>query len=288
MFHLLAGLLTLPGMLAPAADPVDDDPPELVYQLSGRPDAGLKDSHVPGWNEGTVLYAAVDGVALRESPSPSARRLGTLPIGTAVRVVRGDAPLQVQAGFVHRWVSVEVDGAAERGYVFGAFLTPLIVTADLDGDGQSEVATAAFTQDAQALVRIASARRATQSISFRVAGEGYLSVRGGAVSMRLVPAAESGIALLRVYTGQHACANYSTQFVSFVAAQGGAVPRPRIALETSGLADPPNFALVTEEFDAAARTVTVRTAITYEDADGKEVKKPDKVETYRLEDGVYR
>ena len=188
-------LLLLPFLAAlPATAQEQDDPPQLSYHLpEGDASAALAEVYAPPWAEGTTLYAAVDGVALREAPSSQGRRWRTLPAGTRVRVVRCDAELRPEAGFVHHWVAVEVEETLERGHVFGGFLTPLAIVADLDADRRSEVATVSFTSEAQVVVRIYSPGRSEQSVSFRVAGEAYLSHRGGTVKAALIPASEAGL-----------------------------------------------------------------------------------------------
>jgi hypothetical protein len=271
----VAAILLAAPVILPA-----DEPPTLAYSL-----ADGREADVPSWPAGTELAAAAD-VVLRERPSPDSRRLRSLALGERVRVLDGAAAPRVEDGFLHRWVLVEAAG--DRGFVFGGFLTPLAFDADLDGDGRTEHATAAFTADARVMVRISSGARAPLSVSFRVAGEGYVSARGGSISARLVPASEAGVALLLVSTGQEACADYSRVFVSFLPTSQEPVARPRIALVTTGLTDPPSFAEPKEEFESATRSVTVRTLMRSEDGNGREVTGPDTVVRYRLRDAVYR
>jgi Bacterial SH3 domain len=278
----LPSFLALGWSLAALPPAAAVDAPFLHYSL---PAAG--DADVPTWDVGTELYAA-DVVALRVSPAGDARRLRVLAAGTRVTVIDGAAPPRRESGFLHRWVQVAVDGGDDRGYVFGGLLTPLALRADLDGDGRTEVVTAAFTEEAQAVVRVASDGRPAQSVSFRIAGEAYVAHRGGGISARLVAADEAGVALFRVGTGQEACGDYSVVFVSFLPTAADPVPRPRIALVTNGLSDPPSFAEPREEFDAASRTVTVRTLVTSQDEQGRETSEPVQVVVRRLRDGVYQ
>ena len=278
----LPSFFALGWLLAVTAPAAAVDAPALHYALPASGDADI-----PAWEAGTQLYAA-DVVDVREAPRGDARRLRTLAAGTGVTVIEVAASPRREDGFLHRWVLVSIHGSDDRGYVFGGLLTPLAIHADLDGDGQTEVATAAFTADARAVVRVASRGRQAQSVSFRVAGEAYVAHRGGGISARLVPAGEAGVALVRVSTGQEACGDYSVVFVSFLPTDGDPIPRPRIGLVTSGLSDPPSFAEPKEEFERATRTVTVRTLVRSEDENGRDVTGPDTVVRYRRHDGVYK
>ena len=86
-----------------------------------------------------------------------AKVLASLALGTPVTVKRRLEPRVRLLDRVDSWYEVEAkraDGTPVTGLVFGNLLTPLRVEADLDGDGEKELATVAMTADFKIRVRV--------------------------------------------------------------------------------------------------------------------------------------
>ena len=93
--------------------------------------------------------------------------------------------------------------APVTGWVFGNTLTPFRFEADLDGDGELEVATVVMSNDFKARVRVLEPNvkppRRVSSVDVLRAVQALLSSgKGGPAKVKLVAAKKAGMALLQV------------------------------------------------------------------------------------------
>lgn len=248
------------------------------------------------------LFVGVDEANLRQSAAADAPVVTTLPLGAAVRVLeRGKERLKV-GEYVNHWYSVEYvdnkgtpapgDDQRVTGWLFGNTLTPFRLEADLDGDGELEVATVVMSADFKARVRVLEPNvkppRRVSSVDTVPAGGAYLSVEGGPATVKLVPAKTAGVALLQVDSSPEACGDYSTAYVSYTVPgrKKGVLGKAKLALEVSGLSDPPVHSHFKVSFQPKTKGLTVARTNTEEDESGKELKTTERTR-YQLEDGVY-
>ncbi|MCB1172494.1 MAG: SH3 domain-containing protein [Leptospiraceae bacterium] len=111
-------------------------------------------------NSISMFVAANSGLVVRDAPNTKGKKLGVLPFGSEVNVVK-QAPDQVSIGGKHgRWTQIDFEGT--QGWVFGGFLTanvpakpraPIVTSlqagdtacyVDLDYDGRKESKMANF------------------------------------------------------------------------------------------------------------------------------------------------
>lgn len=105
------------------------------------------------WEPGDRLSLGVDGANLREQPSTESAVAALLEFGSKV-TVEGVASSTVELlGRQNRWYQVKTD-QGKRGYLFGALLTPLLLTTDFDGDGLGERLSVTFSPDFVPRVRV--------------------------------------------------------------------------------------------------------------------------------------
>jgi hypothetical protein len=283
--------MLLPVLLAALSALPENHGPVVFYETanalaaSRQPADYLFNVHAPQ----SVMCAASDDINLRKAPKPGAESLATLRMGTRLKVLREAGPNVRVSDRVDRWYEVEWEqaGKAVKGFVFGGALTPLCFTADLDGDGEDEVATVSMTWEFKIRVRVMEpakeGNRVTQ-VDLRPACEGYAGVEGGPVRARLVPAKDAGVPLLQLESVREMDGDYFNAWVSYSAPARATEGSPKVALLVNGLADPPNNASYDVEFTPAkkAALVTLRAA---QDEEGKtfEVTRT----SYTFKDGVY-
>jgi hypothetical protein len=254
---------------------------------------------VTAFDVGQTVYLGVDEVNLRASAAADAAVVRTLMLGTPVKVVTAGARVRV-GEYVNTWYQVKVaDPKAPspvEGWVFGNTLTPFRFEADLDGDGELEVATVVMSNEFKARVRVLEPSvkppRRVSSVDVQVATTNYGGGQGGPVKMRLVPAKKAGVALLELESMPERCGDYTTSYVSYTQADGkkakGVLGKAKVALELGGLMDPPNLSTFKVAFQAATKKAVV-TRETVEDEGEEEgtAKTVKERDLYQWNDGVF-
>lgn len=255
-------------------------PPAYAYtRPEGADPASLDAYGFPHWPERTKLYA-VDQADVYDAPG--GKRTSVLAFGEAVRVEEAGAVAMVEDR-VDQWYRVSGDHA---GWVFGGMLTPYSWEADMDGDGEQELVTAAWSSDFTLRVRIFEPNlRAggTLHVDLDAAGGAYLSQLGSIATVDLVPASKAGTALVHVHMGVEACADFRDDWISYSSPGPVKIGRERVALSLLGLIDPPSDSTFTVEFSGKRKTAYVTRSTA--EAEGQ----PPSVtsERYVLRDGVF-
>ncbi|NNB88625.1 SH3 domain-containing protein [Corallococcus exiguus] len=246
---------------------------------------------------GQMVYLGVDEGNLRANAAADAAVVQTLMLGTPVKVVKAGTRAKV-GEYVNTWYQVTVvdakapAGAAPvTGWVFGNTLTPFRFEADLDGDGEMEVATVVMSNEFKARVRVLEPNvkppRRVSSVDVMVASTVYGGGNGGPVKVKLVPAKQAGVTLLQLDSTPERCGDYVTSYVSYTGSNGkpGVLGKAKLALELGGLMDPPNTSSYKVSFQPAAkRALVVRTNV--EEEDGKPQTVTER-EVYQWKDGVF-
>ena len=235
------------------------------------------------WQAGDRAFIAVDEANLRSAASAVAPALARLAMGSTVQVVRAHGEPVREQDRVDLWYEVTV--GAQKGFVFGNVLTPFAFVDDLDGDAEKEIATVAMTADFKIRVRVLDPSVTGTSrvtwLDLEPTGGAYVSRTGGDAVAALVPKAQAGASLVRVEASVEACADYRHSWVSYTATAGklGAL---KVALQESGLSDPP----VTAEFKvkfSPGKAVVVRTS----QNDEEEGAGQTTTARFTLKDGVF-
>ncbi|WP_233592003.1 SH3 domain-containing protein [Corallococcus sp. AB011P] len=295
-------MLTTPALLLfltlaqspPASDAVLEYSSPLTEESAPDPEG----FSFTAFTAGQTLYLGVDEANLRASAAADAGVVRTLMLGTPVRVLKAGARATV-GEYINTWYQVAVvdakaaPGAAPvTGWVFGNTLTPFRFEADLDGDGEMEVATVVMSNEFKARVRVLEPNvkppRRVSSVDVAVASTDYGGGRGGPVTVTLVPAKEAGVTLLQLDSAPERCGDFVTSYVSYTGSNGkpGVLGKAKLALELGGLMDPPSESTFTVSFQAAAkRALVVRTSVE-EEEEGKPRKVTER-EVYQWKDGVF-
>lgn len=288
-----------PALLLCLALAQSEVPPASVLEYSapmgeesGAVDPG--ELQFTAFEPGQQLYLGVDEANLRASAAADGARVQTLMLGTPVRVLAAGARATV-GEYVNAWYQVSVvdsQGTAPvTGWLFGNTLTPFRFEADLDGDGELEVATVVMSNEFKARVRVLEPNvkppRRVSSVDVDVASTVYGGGRGGPVGVKLLPAKKAGVPLLQLDSAPERCGDFVTSYVSYTGTGGkkGVLGKARLALVLGGLKDPPNESTFKVSFQAAKKQALVtRTSI--EEEEGRPQKVTER-KVYQWQDGVY-
>jgi hypothetical protein len=291
-------LLSLLLTQDPSAETVLEYTAPLAEEGAAAPDP--KAFEFTSFEAGRTVFLGVDEGNLRASAAADAAVVQTLMLGTPVKVVNAGARAKV-GEYVNTWYQVTVVDAKApapvTGWVFGNTLTPFRIEADLDGDGELEVATVVMSNEFKARVRVLEPNvkppRRVSSVDVQVAASNYGSGNGGPVKMRLVPAKKAGVALLELESMPERSGDFITTYVSYTQPEGkkakGVLGKAKNALEAAGLSDPPSFSTFKVSFQASAKKAVVARE-TFEDVAEEGGSSPHKVKTrevYQWNDGVF-
>ncbi|TSC25101.1 SH3 domain-containing protein [Corallococcus sp. Z5C101001] len=291
-----------PALLLCLALTQSEPPPASVLEYSGpmSEESGAVDREeiqFTAFAPGQLLYLGVDEANLRATAAADGARVQTLMLGTPVRVMAAGARATV-GEYVNAWYQVSVvDAQAPQGtapvtgWLFGNTLTPFRFEADLDGDGELEVATVVMSNEFKARVRVLEPNvkppRRVSSVDVDVASTVYGGGRGGPVDVKLLPAKKAGVPLLQLDSAPERCGDFVTSYVSYTGTGGkkGVLGKARLALVLGGLKDPPNESTFKVSFQAAKKQVLVtRTSI--EEEEGQPQKVTER-KVYQWQDGEY-
>jgi hypothetical protein len=153
--------------------------------------------------EGTVAWTAGTLVNLRAGPEADAPVRMRLGAASRVTVIE-------QVG-----VRVEVQVGKTRGWIARELLTTMGMRTDLDGDGVAERVVVALDGEGRSVAWLRDGDRVSR-ITLYPWPDPYLG------EWKVVPAAEAGVALLRVDLSEDACGAYPSTWLSY---QGGELRR---------------------------------------------------------------
>lgn len=255
--------------------------PPYVYARPDAADPAALDAYqLPGWPARTVLYAVAADVNVYDAPG--GKRVGVLGFGDPVKVEEAGARARV-ADRVEQWYRVS---GAHPGWVFGGDLTPFRWEADLDGDGEAEIATAAWRSDFSVRVRVFEPNLragSTMQIDVESAGGAYLSQQGANLEADLIPASKAGTALIHLHVGVEACADFRDDWISYTSPGPVKIGSERVALSLGGVMDPPSVSTFEVEFSGKRKTAYV----TWHRATAEGQEPSVETERYVLRDGEF-
>ena len=104
----------------------------------------------------SVVYAANEGVNVRNRATANSSIVAKLALGTKIEIIAKDVKetLGTREDYWYQ-VRIEEKGKTVEGYLFGTTLTPYRLRADWDGDGTQEQVFVVFNERKELLVRIA-------------------------------------------------------------------------------------------------------------------------------------
>lgn len=236
------------------------------------------------WPVKTMLYAANGNTAVFYAAGGD--RSTTLGFGDVVKVEEVGATEQIDDR-VDSWYRVS---GARSGWVFGGDLTPYRWEADLDGDGEKELATAAWRSDFSVRVRVFEPNLragATMQLDVEAAGGAFLSQSGSDLTADLVPASKAGIPLIHLHLGVEACADFRDDWISYTSEGTTKIGQEHVALSLLGLMDPPSSSTFKVEFSGKRSTAYVERETAKQDDSGTSIPPEITHARYVLRNGVY-
>ncbi len=244
------------------------------------------------WAPGQRLYVAGHAVNLRAAASTDAPVVTELDLGTPVIIKALLADGADVGGRTGRWYAIEVEGSGKQGALFGGVLTPARIDADLDQDGETEVAVVTWGWDYHKVIRIRepgmSGRDAIAQLDL---GETF-DIEGPQEEMwaGVTTAAETGLPLLKLHTpGREMCGSGSaTHYISYTAAKPAEKGVLREAIKDHHYADAPVYSYAELKWEPKAKAVTVKEVMYDGDVeDGGSGQEQIEVTRHVLRDGVF-
>jgi hypothetical protein len=262
-------------------------PKILLYAAHGDP-SDLASYDVSTWEPGHRLFIAVDQASLHEEPQEESPVAASLALGTPVTVKQRAGERVRVMDRVDYWYPVEAKGANGKpvtASAFGNLLTPLRFEADLDGDGEKEIATVAMTANLKIRVRILEPKLGPNE---RVANLDLdpPGASGGSVKGSVVDAKKAGVALLMIESASEADGSSFKAFLSYVVPKHarGTPGLLKESLKLGELVVPPIVVRHAVSFDRRKRQLISVETHKGEQKSGKTVKIR---RVYQWEDGVY-
>lgn len=220
----------------------------------GPKEPGSAEAYMPYvWEPGTVATTVKD-TSLQASVSADDAEQFDVPFGSRVTITARTGELVREGDRFDYWY--EATYKNDKGFIFGADLTPAAYEGDFDGDRKPELLTVSWTSDYKVRIRY-SGQGVLKELDLTPAGQS-IGCCGGVAHTEMIDRKVAGVPLLKVATDAEACGDTAVAFVSIV---GG---EPRLALEVAGLADPPSMCVST--FEYARRELTVVTSTSDGDA----------------------
>ena len=150
---------------------------------------------------GERVCVAGHKVNLRRSPTTRGRVVARLDLGTTLMVRAtvpgGPVPLGGRRDWWYQVVVLDKDGVAQsKGYIYGGVLTHACLEADLDNDGEPEMATVALNPEGVIVVRVfepyGGSDKSLTLPAVRIQGQLLRSA-----DVEVLPAAQVGVPLLK-------------------------------------------------------------------------------------------
>lgn len=260
----------------------------LLAQLAAADQPGIRVDYLPAepWPMGQRLFVAGHEVNLRAAASTDAPVVRELDLGTPV-VVKALLADQVEVGGrMGRWYAVGVEGAGVQGALFGGVLTPARIDADLDQDGEDEVAilTWGWEQNTVIRVREPGIQGAAAVTQLDLGPTHDIEGPQDEMSLQVTTAKQTGIPLLGVHLpGREMCGSGSaTHYISYRSASKGTLGGLREAVGDHHWADAPVYSYIELTWQPEARAVSTRSVI-YDGESDEQIE----VKRLVLRDGVF-
>lgn len=244
------------------------------------------------WPAGQRLYVAGHEVNLRAAASTDAPVVTELDLGTPVVVKALLADGVDVGGRTGRWYAIEVEGSGKQGALFGGVLTPARIEADLDEDGEAEIAVLTWGWEQHKVIRIREpALQGASAVTQLDLGQTF-DIDGPQEEQwaGITTAAETGLPLLKLHTpGREMCGSGSaTHYISYRSAGPGTLGTLREAIRGHAYADAPIYDLVELSWEPKARAVTAKhTTYTGEVDEGGDGEEKVTVTRHVLREGVF-
>lgn len=261
----------------------------LFVSLALADDHGVLVQDLPAepWPVGQRLFVAGHEVNLRAAASTDAPVVRELDLGTPVRVAALLAEQAEVGGRAGRWYAVEIEGTGQQGTLFGGVLTPARIDADLDQDGQDEIAVLTWGWEHNSVVRIREPGLEGAAAVVQLDLGAVHDIDGPQERMFLnaTTAEATGIPMLVVFfPGREMCGSgTTTKYVSYRATEGAGLGTPRLAVQGHTWSDAPVYSYRELGFEPAQHAVLVTETM------GDHDEERETVTTTRLvlRDGVF-
>ncbi len=254
--------------------------------LADTPDVRVDWLPAQPWPAGQRLYVAGHEVNLRAAASTDAPVVRELDLGTPVIVRAVLADEAEVGGRPGRWYAVEIEGAGIQGALFGGVLTPARIDADLDEDGETEIAVLTWGWDLHKVIRVREPGLDGAAAVVQLDLGPTFDIDGAQEELRagVTTASQTGIPLLKLHTpGREMCGSGSaTHYLSYRSAGPGTLGTLREAVADHHWADAPVYSHLELTWEPEARAVSTRSVI-YDGESDEQIE----VKRLVLRDGVF-
>jgi hypothetical protein len=245
----------------------------LLAPLAMAETPNLRVDYLPAepWPMGQRLFVAGHGVNLRAAASTDAPVVTELDLGTPVLVQALLADGAEVGGRGGRWYAVKLEEGGRQGALFGGVLSPARIDADLDQDGETELAVLTWGWDNKKVIRVREPAIAGAAAVTELDLGPTHDIEGPQVELwaGVTGAGETGIPLLKLHTpGREMCGSGSaTHYVSYRSEGAGTLGTLREAVRDHHWSDAPVYSYAELSWEPGARAVTVREVVSDGESD---------------------
>jgi len=161
-----------------------------------------------------VVYAANNGINLRNRATANSSVLTKIPLGHKIDVLAQDQKVTLGTRTDHWYhVRVTINNQTHEGFLFGSTMTPYRIAADWDDDGKKEAMFAMFNERKELLLRIQDPNGENTWSNMGAYADGeFLADQ---VVVKALPKSIAGLPLLKIEVANPEQTMFWTKYASY-------------------------------------------------------------------------